>query len=341
MRSIEINITDFKNVITHLQNQLGGELKSESGEYTLELDNDLAKGTINGICFYEGISYVEYDVTFYEDVQIEMRCVESSPLVFMYCSKGSLTHDFSLIGKKETLGEFQTAILSASNNDNHRFYFAKDVNISTSMIHVEKDGAKSSSLHSLNSQFKKLFPLDSNGKSFSYFGTCNLKIEDQISQLRNLEAKGFSRALKIRGIVYMILALEIQQHTHDVNNSKLNTGSLSRSEMAKIRDISEQIKEAPEVQYTVKSLCMEWGLSPAKLQEGFKLMHGRTVTDYIRNVRVEISEGLIKNADMNISEVVYSVGLTSRSYFSKIFKEKYNCSPRQYLSQQKVLAATA
>lgn len=341
MRSIELNITDFKDVITHLQNQLGGELESESGEYTLTLDNDLAKGTINGICFYEGISYVEYDITFYEDVRIEMRSLKSNPLVFMYCSKGSLTHDFSLAQKKETLGEFQTAILSASNEESHRFYFAKDVNIATSVIHVEKESAKNPNLHNLNSQFRKLFPIDSNGESFSYFGTCNLKIEDQISKLRNLESKGFSRALKIRGIVYMILALEIQQHTHDVNNSKNNSGSLSRSEMAKIRDISEQIKEAPEVQYTVKSLCMEWGLSPAKLQEGFKLMHGRTVTDYIRNIRVEISEGLIKNADMNISEVVYSVGLTSRSYFSKIFKEKYNCSPRQYLSQQKVLAATA
>src|SRR5690606_19659298 len=153
MRSIELNITDFKDVITHLQNQLGGELETESGEYTLKLDNDLAKGNINGICFYEGISYVEYDVTFYEDVKIEMHNVESSPLVFMYCSKGSLTHDFSLAQKKETLGEFQTAILSASNKDNHRFYFAKDVNIATSMIHVEKDGAKNSNLHSLNSQF--------------------------------------------------------------------------------------------------------------------------------------------------------------------------------------------
>src|SRR5690606_25127301 len=155
-------------------------------------------------------------VTFFEDVKIEINCLGSSPLVFMYCSKGSLSHDFSLTKKKETLGEFQTAILSASNKENHRFYFSKDVNIAASMIHVEKDSAKNPNLYSLNSQFKKLFSLEPNGESFAYFGTCNLKIEDQISKLRNLEAKGFSRALKIRGIVYMVLALEIQQHTHDV-----------------------------------------------------------------------------------------------------------------------------
>ena len=70
-------------------------------------------------------------------------------------------------------------------------------------------------------------------------------------------------------------------------------------------------------------------------------MHNRTVTDYIRNVRVEVAEELIKNTDLNISEIVYSIGLTSRSYFSKIFKEKYNCSPKYYQENQKTLAATA
>jgi AraC-like DNA-binding protein len=59
-------------------------------------------------------------------------------------------------------------------------------------------------------------------------------------------------------------------------------------------------------------------------------MHGRTVSDFVRNVRLEKAEDLIKNTDLNISEVVYSIGLTSRSYFCKIFKKKYDCSPKEY-----------
>ncbi|MDX1318460.1 MAG: AraC family transcriptional regulator, partial [Xanthomarina gelatinilytica] len=50
---------------------------------------------------------------------------------------------------------------------------------------------------------------------------------------------------------------------------------------------------------------------------------------------------LIKNTDMNISEVVYTIGLTSRSYFSKIFKEKYNCSPKDYKFAQRSMAISA
>ena len=82
-------------------------------------------------------------------------------------------------------------------------------------------------------------------------------------------------------------------------------------------------------------------MSPAKLQEGFKLLHNRTVSDFIRNVRVETAEHLIKTTDLNISEIVYTVGLTSRSYFSKIFKQKYKCSPKYYQDNQSAVGVTA
>ena len=70
-------------------------------------------------------------------------------------------------------------------------------------------------------------------------------------------------------------------------------------------------------------------------------MHGHTVTEYIREVRIKKAEDLLKNTDMNISQVVYTIGLTSRSYFSKIFKEKYNCSPKDYKFAQRELAMSA
>jgi len=48
----------------------------------------------------------------------------------------------------------------------------------------------------------------------------------------------------------------------------------------------------------------------------------------------------MKTTDLNISEIVYSVGITSRSYSSKIFKDHYNMSPNDYRSKIK-LAVTA
>jgi AraC-like DNA-binding protein len=77
-------------------------------------------------------------------------------------------------------------------------------------------------------------------------------------------------------------------------------------------------------------LSLESGLSQAKLQEGFKLLYARTVTEYIRHARLEAARDYLSNSDMNISQVVYTIGFSSRSYFSKIFKNKYGISPSEF-----------
>ncbi len=101
-----------------------------------------------------------------------------------------------------------------------------------------------------------------------------------------------------------------------------------------IKDLSEFIQNFPDREYTIKSVRLRSGLSSAKLQEGFKAIHGMTITHYIRHIRMLAPEHLIKTTDLNIYEIVYSIALTSRSYFSKIFKNKYNCSPKSYQEHQ-------
>ena len=169
-----------------------------------------------------------------------------------------------------------------------------------------------------------------------YMGSYNLKIAEKIQQLNAITQKGIVRNLLVEGLVSMILALEIQQHSDDRKNANLNSGSLTTLEMQSVKEVSEFVNNFSETQLSIDKLSRKSGLSAAKLQEGFKLMHGHTINDYVRDVRVRKSEYLIRTTDMNISEVVYSVGLTSRSYFSKIFKAKYKCSPKAYKNGQRV-----
>lgn len=59
-------------------------------------------------------------------------------------------------------------------------------------------------------------------------------------------------------------------------------------------------------------------------------MHGLTVSLFIREARLQKAEQLIRKFDYSISEIVYSIGLNSRSYFSRIFKDRYDISPSEY-----------
>ncbi|MEB8328879.1 AraC family transcriptional regulator [Flavobacteriaceae bacterium KMM 6897] len=340
MNVIHLKTTNLNNMFQDLQNHFGGDITSKSDEKVLTLNNEKGEGLIRGITFKGSITYIEFDIVFKNDILLVNRVLNSSPIYFAYCSKGHLVHSFGVEGDKTKLEQFQTGIVTTNSDDDNVFHFKKDLHYKISTIVVSTD-AKSLSYHKLNAKLKETFFSKKENGHFLYTGSYNLRIADKIQQLNAITQKGIVRSLLIEAIVHMILALEIQQHTDDLVSLESNRGSLSNRELEDVREISDFIKNYPEIQYTLKYLSNKSGLSPAKLQEGFKLMHERTVTDFIRNVRVEAAEHLIKTTDLNISEVVYTVGLTSRSYFSKIFKEKYNCSPKQYQDHQNTLAITA
>ena len=340
MKTLHIKSTSARKMINDLQTHFGGTISSLSHEYVLNIDNDLAYGTISGISVKKSITYIAFDIEFKKDLKLVNTILKSSPIYFTYCSEGHVEHSFSVDGKPNTLDAFQTAILRSGETVNNVYHFKKDIPFKFSTIVVSTDKVSQEN-NELNLKLNEIFTPKNDDTNFVYLGSYNLKISEKIKQLEAIKQQGVVRRLLIESTVHTILALEIQQHTDDVEFASNQFGTLNKEEMETIKDLSLFITNYPEKQYTLKYLSSKSGLTPSKLQEGFKLLHDRTVTDFIRNVRVETAENLIKTTDLNISEIVYTVGLTSRSYFSKIFKEKYNCSPKQYQDNQNSLAATA
>lgn len=338
MDTILITSNKLETIFEQFQAQLGGALDVKSKECRLELNNNVAQGSISGFLVEPAICYIEYDVVFKENVKLNYQYDASNVINFGYCSKGNILQSFGEEGVKNMLSQFQTGIFSSAAKKSHFLYFKahEEVKISTITVDVllvlDKD---------LKAHLENTFLKNKNNKELAYIGSLNLKISEKIDYLNGISQKGLIRNLLINSTVYLILALELEQHKDDIINAENSFNSLSLNDMEALRDISDFIRNYPEVQYSLKYLTKKSGLSSIKLQEGFKIMHGRTVTDFIRNVRVEAAENLIRTSELNISEIVYTIGLTSRSYFSKIFKAKYNCSPKHYQNNQNNLAITA
>ncbi|WP_369993860.1 helix-turn-helix domain-containing protein [Winogradskyella sp.] len=53
--------------------------------------------------------------------------------------------------------------------------------------------------------------------------------------------------------------------------------------------------------------------------------------------RLDKAAQLIQETDYNVSELVYSIGFSSRSYFSKIFKQRFGVLPSQCVSDPNLL----
>lgn len=342
MKTAHIKSNTIEAMFHQLKLTLGGVLERDSNEHILKIESEIGQGKIQGVSLRGGVSYLEFNMVFFEDLWLSIYTSEKNPIYFTYCSKGSLGHSFGINGKKRVLESFQTGILTSQQEDENVLYFEKDKLLKITLITVQTDNKTNITANGeLKNQLRKTFFKGHEQGNFVYIGSHNLKIAEKIQQLNAISQEGIVRSLLIQGLVQMILALEIQQHTDDMKNRENCTGSLSMREMEAIEETSIFIENNYDTQLSVTELCSQFGISPSKLQEGFKLMHERTVSDYIRDVRVCKAEELIKSTDLNISQVVYSIGITSRSYFSKIFKAKYNCSPKEYQDSQKVMGIYA
>ena len=66
-----------------------------------------------------------------------------------------------------------------------------------------------------------------------------------------------------------------------------------------------------------------------------KKLTGSTYTELVQKKRLNQAAFLLSSTNLSIADIGYSVGYENLSYFYRIFKEKYNLSPRHYrISQQ-------
>ncbi|RXJ52653.1 helix-turn-helix domain-containing protein [Gelidibacter gilvus] len=342
MITIASKVNDLNSFFDTLQSKIGGTLAKSTTEYKLDIKNNFATGSIRSILLEDGLSVLEFNIVASERIEITIDALLATHVNFMYCSKGKISHSFHKNTEEDTdnnhtnaIDAFQTSIVANIISGQNIILIEKDVETVATLISVNTQVSQDSLW---STSLKEAFIADKTD-DYVYVGSYNLKIAESIKQLQSIQQEGLVRKLLTKGIVNVILALEIEHYNKDIANLEMEPTSLTKMEIKAIAELTEYINEFPDLDHKVENLSDRVGLSAAKLQEGFKFQHDLTVCEYIRSVRLTKSEDLIINTDLNISEIVYSVGFTSRSYFSKIFKERFDCTPSDYKKNKLAVSA--
>ena len=72
------------------------------------------------------------------------------------------------------------------------------------------------------------------------------------------------------------------------------------------------------------------GVSSFYLSKLFKEEKGVTYINFISDKRLEKSRQMLAETDLSIKEITGEVGYNDQNYFSRIFKNKYGLSPKEY-----------
>ena len=72
-------------------------------------------------------------------------------------------------------------------------------------------------------------------------------------------------------------------------------------------------------------------LSPIHFHNTFKVAVGKTLHEFVEEQRIKEAVNLLITSNMTLSEIAYSCGFSSQSYFSYAFKRKMKTTPRKYV----------
>ncbi|RXZ82878.1 response regulator [Paenibacillaceae bacterium] len=117
-------------------------------------------------------------------------------------------------------------------------------------------------------------------------------------------------------IVSYLLQVNAELHGHSHNQI------LQRAE----RYIQEHYSEP----ITLQTVADYVYLSPEWLSTLFKKHVGTTFLDYLTQLRMEKAKDLLQDVSLKVYQIGLQVGYKDTVYFSKLFKKKFGCTPKEY-----------
>ncbi len=85
--------------------------------------------------------------------------------------------------------------------------------------------------------------------------------------------------------------------------------------------------------FDVIEFAHEIGISRTQLYRKIQAISGQSVKEFIRIIRLKKAVELLLNNDKNISEIAYTVGFSSLSYFTTSFTEYFGINPSKYIDK--------
>ncbi|SRX54297.1 AraC family transcriptional regulator [Aequorivita sp. CIP111184] len=329
MQTITCHSIPFKEVLNDLAIELETSYTQSCEEYTLIIPEKYGSGSIKGINFKEGLGLLFYNCTFNEDLEIHFIVNEVHPLKFLFCEKGGFSHHFQNKEEQHKVRVLENIIVASNKKNGHVLRFKAGVHTIINSLEINRElfiKTMACQIQSLDSVLEKLFLDTKASEQFYYHGDYSVQMADLFERINSNQLNNFIRTIFLHGSAYKLLTIQIVEY-HDSKNSEGNQSLLKRRDQILIMEAAALIENDILDFKTIKKLADHIGLNPTKLQNGFKHIYGTTINEFVQNRRLDLAKNLIKGTDHSFSEIAYMVGISSKSYFSKMFKDKYGLTP--------------
>lgn len=134
----------------------------------------------------------------------------------------------------------------------------------------------------------------------------------------------------IKNLLEYYLVLLIRQRAHEEQKSIMPA---TETDDPLISDICGYINNNLTHKFTIRELCLLYGINKTTLSKLFKNQTNLTIMDYIQKAKINRAKDMLKSGKFSVTEIADKLNFSCIHYFSKTFKKLENISPTEYIKQ--------
>jgi AraC family transcriptional regulator, transcriptional activator of pobA len=125
---------------------------------------------------------------------------------------------------------------------------------------------------------------------------------------------------------FSVLLLEIFRFSSEQNTITPN----NNRHLSYFRNFQKSIKQTNSLKKTITEYAAELTITPVHLNRICQSIAGKTASQIVQEHLISEAERYLKQSDLSVSEIAYSLNFDNLSYFTRLFKKHLGVSPKVF-----------
>ncbi len=161
--------------------------------------------------------------------------------------------------------------------------------------------------------------------------------------LKSAQMNSQSKIFRIRGNLELIIAYlaektnraefdekQITDASYSIESIRRRVSESASKQDSRIQAVVDYLVANPSLNLDTARLCELANMSHTSLRRSFKAHTGKTLNDFIKDLRMMTAARRILVTEERIAAIAYQLGFADPNYFARKFREVFGVSPQQY-----------
>lgn len=152
-------------------------------------------------------------------------------------------------------------------------------------------------------------------------------LQDYITEMIKTHKLSYSNSLRRCAYLQMFFAELIDQYSDHIPKYETIENTPSAEQ---VKRLMAYLADNYKNQIRITELADSMGVNRSYLSNNFRRIVGMSPTEYLIQIRMEKAKSLLTKTNLSISQIASEVGYTDQLNFSRMFRQRFGESPKQY-----------